>query len=158
MTPVSAKREPCLFVFPRGKSLFITNRIRVLVGRLVFSFFRSACVTQRGSNIFFREVCRPRSTHAAPMSVPAGSVHTHKRNIFRAGGVVRRSELVELGAATCVGTWLGNGFEKTKSNHNGFSFWSSTYRNPTLRVLVGRKFLSTATLGPCPQDMLQVVF
>ena len=32
-----------------------------------------------------------------------------------------------------------------------FVFWSSTKRNPTLRVLVGRLCLPTATFGPCPK-------
>ena len=32
----------------------------------------------------------------------------------RAGVVPSRSELDELGAATCIGTWLGHGLEKTE--------------------------------------------
>ena len=91
------------------------------------------------------------------MGVPAGSVHAHTpTEPSRAGAVVGRIELVQLG----VGTWLGHGLEKTEaSSVTTFSrfLFRSTERNPTIRVLAGRMCLSTATLGPCPQHMLQVV-
>ena len=75
-------------------------------------------------NIFFGHVCRPRSTHTAPIPVPAGSVHVHTQNKpSRTGAVVSRSQLVELvGAATCVGTWLGHGLNTEPTTNRKISY------------------------------------
>ena len=57
--------------------------------------------------VVFGHVCRLRSTHTAPIPFPAGSVHAHTNTKpSRAGAVVSRSQLVDLGAAMCVGTGL----------------------------------------------------
>ena len=54
-------------------------------------------------NIVIGHLGRPRSTHTAPMSIPMGSVHAQKiTKSSRARLAVSRSELVELGATTCV--------------------------------------------------------
>ena len=43
----------------------------------------------------------------SPTPVPTGSVHAHTRNtLYCPGGVESRSQLVEQGAATCVGTYM----------------------------------------------------
>ena len=58
-------------------------------------------------NIFLVHVSPPRSTHTSPKPVPAGSVHAYARKtLSHPGGVESRSQLVELGVATCVGTCL----------------------------------------------------
>ena len=51
------------------------------------------------------------------MPAPAGTVHARTlTKPSRAGAVVSRPELVELGAATCVvGVWLGHGLRKKQS-------------------------------------------
>ena len=54
-------------------------------------------------NIVMSHIGRPRSTHKVPVAVPVGSVHPQIiRKFSRAGLAVSRSELVELGAATCI--------------------------------------------------------
>ena len=61
---------------------------------------------------------------------------------FRVGAVVSRSGLVGLGAATCVGLWLGHGRKKTEQYINITTFFFvcmyfffcnfTDERNPTL--------------------------
>ena len=109
---------------------------------------------------FFPPRLSTRSTHTAPIPLPAGSVHAHTQTKpSRADAVASRSQLVELGPATCVGTWPGHGTKiepATESKLTVFVFRvlpkpnSTSTRRQTL-------YLSTATFGPCPQGMLQVV-
>ena len=68
------------------------------------------------------------------MPVPADSVQAHTlTKPSRAGGVVRRSELVKLGAATCAQHMVGPWFKKdrTVKYPNGFLFSYLCVRNET---------------------------
>ena len=57
---------------------------------------------------------------------------THTNTPFPAVAVVSRSELVELSAATCGGTWLDHGLKITEpSNIARFIFLRSTHVLPT---------------------------
>ena len=77
------------------------------VGCLAWSFSVCVCI------IKIQPLLRPRLTtalnaHGANSSPGGLCAHTQTKP-SRAGAVVSRSQLVELGAATCVGTWLGHG-------------------------------------------------
>ena len=95
------------------------------------------CVIQR----FLFHFSPPRSTHTSPNPVPAGSVHAHTRDtLSRPGGVESPSQLVELGAATCVRTCLCWAVFKIQ-NHIFFL---------CLPIIAGRLlFLSTACTTVC---------
>ena len=95
--------------FTRKKGFFITGSYERIIACLVFSFsFKCVCVIQH----FFRpRLSTALNAHGTKMPVPAGCVHAGiLTKPSRVGAVVSRSELLELGAATCVGTWLGRVF------------------------------------------------
>ena len=82
-------------------------------------------------------LCPPRSAHTAPMPVPAGSLHAHAvmkyYKSFRVGRATRRCDNV---CRYMAGPWLKKEQNCKISYDVFFVFFSSTERNPTLRLLV----------------------
>ena len=128
------------------------------VGCLVLSFSVCLCagvfVCHHDSTFFCPRLATALDAHGTNPSPGGLCARTHTKNkLARAGAEVRFSQLVELGAATRVARWLAHGCKKqNRKISNGFCFFgSSTKRNTTLRVLVVRPCLPTATFGPCPK-------
>ena len=95
-------------------------------------------------------VHRAQRTRHQCQSRRALCTHT-QRKPSRAGAVGSRSELVELGA--CVGIWLSPGLKKHyRKILDGFGFWSSTLRNPTIITSTRRHTVPAhSNVGPCPK-------
>ena len=114
---------------------------------------------------FFRQrLCTPLDAHGTNASPGELCARTRTNVTFSCWcGCVRRLELVELGAATCVlrGIWLGLGLKKKQNRKNimtilcFFLFYQT--KSKSTSTLAGKKCLSTTTFGPCPQNMLQVI-